>query len=300
MSSSFDTYSLDDDDYSYSAAAPPPPFTSDEVTVDHVSSPDPYGFGSDPNAGYSETTPFESSMPVSNGNGNGYDLGDDAGGIFSSDGPVLPPPADMVEEGAALRQWRRENAIRLEENEKREKELRNKIIEEAIDFKNEFYEKRKLYIDGKRDSNREKEKVYLANQEKFHKEADKQYWKTIGEIIPREVPNIEKRGKKDKDKKPSITVIQGPKPGKPTDLSRMRHLLLKLKHTPPPHMVTPPPAPTKDAKDVKDGTTSKDGENVKNAAAGVEPSAPVKDVASTESNASDQETPAVAVEDPAN
>lgn len=53
----------------------------------------------------------------------------------------------------------RENAIRLEENEKREKELRNKIIEEAIDFKNAFYEKRKLQIDAKRDTNREKEKV---------------------------------------------------------------------------------------------------------------------------------------------
>lgn len=124
--------------------------------------------------------------------------------------------------------------------------------------------------------------MYLANQEKFHKEADKQYWKTIGEIIPREVPNIEKkRGKKDQDKKPSITIIQGPKPGKPTDLSRMRHLLLKLKHTPPPHMVPPPPAPAKDAKDVKDGKTGKDGENVKNSkdiAAGVEPAALVKDV----------------------
>ena len=55
----------------------------------------------------------------------------------------------------------RENAIRLEENEKREKELRNKIIEEAIDFKNAFYEKRKLQIDSKRDSNREKEKVKI-------------------------------------------------------------------------------------------------------------------------------------------
>lgn len=318
MSSSFDTYSVDaddstlpsprpfnDDDFSY-AAAPPPPFSSggfsDDVTVDHVSSPDPYGFGSDPNGGYSETTPFESSVPVVNGNGKGYDLGEDADGIFSSDGPVLPPPGDMVEEGSALRQWRRENAIRLEENEKREKELRNKIIEEAIDFKNEFYEKRKIHIDAKRDSNREKEKMYMANQEKFHKEADKQYWKTIGEIIPREVPNIEKRGKKDKDKKPSITVIQGPKPGKPTDLSRMRHLLLKLKHSPPPHMVPPPPAPAKDAKDGNDGKTGKDGENVKNAkdaAAGVEPAAPVENAASTEANASNQETPAVSVEQPA-
>lgn len=98
------------------------------------------------------------------------------------------------------------------------------------------------------------EQLYLANQEKFHKEADKNYWKAIGEIIPREVPNIEKkRSKKDQENKPSITVVQGPKPGKPTDLSRLRQILLKLKHTPPAHMIPPPPAPAKDAKDGKDG-----------------------------------------------
>ena len=107
--------------------------------------------------------------------------------------------------------------------------------------------------------------MYVTKQETFHKEADKQYWKAIAELIPREVPNIEKRGKKDKDKKPSITVVQGPKPGKPTDLSRLRHILVKLKVTPPAHMVPPPPPPaaTKDGKEVsKDAkVAAKDGKD---------------------------------------
>lgn len=94
--------------------------------------------------------------------------------------------------------------------------------------------------------------LFLANQEKFHAEANKNYWKSIAELIPNEVPTIEnKRGKKDQEKKPSVVVIKGPKPGKPTDLSRMQQILVKLKHNTPAHLKHAPPAlvaPGNDAK----------------------------------------------------
>ncbi|KAK6227823.1 Clathrin light chain - like 1 [Theobroma cacao] len=191
---------------------------------------------------------FES-QPYTNGGGFGQHFS-------GSDGPILPPPSEMEhEEGFALREWRRENAIRLEEKEKREKELLSQIIEEAEQYKVEFYRKREATCESNKANNREREKIFVENQEKFHTEADKHYWKAIAELIPNEVPAIEKRGKKDKEKKPSIVVVQGPKPGKPADLSRMRQILLKLKHNTPPHLKhSPPPAPAP-AKD-QDSKTS--------------------------------------------
>lgn len=73
------------------------------------------------------------------------------------------------------------------------------------------------------------------------------------------MPSLEKRkGKKgQQEKKPSVVALQGPKPGKPTDLSRMRQLLVKLKHDTPAHLKPSPPpiAPaTKDAETVAAST----------------------------------------------
>ncbi|KAK7324722.1 hypothetical protein VNO77_28518 [Canavalia gladiata] len=208
---------------------------------------------------------------------------------FTSDSPILPDPTQMQEEGFPRREWRRKNAIDLEEKEKREKEMQNQIIKEAEDYKEAFYEKRKLNCETNKNNNREREKIYLANQEKFHKEASNHYWKAIAEIIPREVPNIEKRrGRKEaENNKPSVHVIQGPKPGKPTDLARMRQMILKLKQNPPSHTMPLPPKEEKDAKEGKDGKDSKDAKNDKGgktstptaAAAGNKPSTPVKNAA---------------------
>ncbi|RYR21559.1 hypothetical protein Ahy_B03g066873 [Arachis hypogaea] len=191
------------------------------------------------------------------------------------------------QQGFARRQWRRENAIHLGENEKREKELLNQIIKEAEEYIQAFYEKRKVNCETSKATNRGKEKVeeivkfpsaflrniihfvsflmffkeymqiYLANQAKFHKEADKHYWKAIAEMIPSEVANIEKRGRKaEAEKKHQVNPIQGPKPGKPTNLARMHQMILKLQQNP-----LPPKEDNKDGKSMKDGEDAKTGKN---------------------------------------
>ncbi|KVI09923.1 clathrin light chain 2 [Cynara cardunculus var. scolymus] len=177
-------------------------------------------------------------------------LGTEEAQVSDYDGSVLPPLSEMQpEEGFALREWRRQNALRLEEKERIEKELLNQILDEADEYKVNFHSKRKITCDSNIATNRESEKVYLAGRDRFHAEANQSYWKAIADLVPKEVAVIETRGaKKDQDKKPSVVMIQGPKPGKPTDLSRMRQILIKLKHDTPLHLKhSPPPPAAKDA-----------------------------------------------------
>lgn len=198
-------------------------------------SPEGYGYLSDQHPGInSSASPFL--MPDSNGSAHGEGMN---GGIFISNGPILPPPGELhPDEGLFLREWRRQNLILLEEKERTEKELRSQIIIEAEEYKKAYHEKQKLNSETNRSHNREREKLFITNQEKFHADASKQWWKAIAELIPNEVSKIDKRGRKENEKKAStsVVVVQGPKPGKPTDLSRMRQLLVKLKHNTPPHM----------------------------------------------------------------
>ncbi|XP_047332370.1 clathrin light chain 2-like [Impatiens glandulifera] len=168
-------------------------------------------------------------------------------GFASSDGQILPPPSEMNHmECSVLGEWRRQNAVRIEEKERKEKELLSQILTEADGYKVEFYNKRQINYEVNKSTNMEKEKLFIVNQEKFHGEANKNYWNTIAELIPNEMPAaIEKRTKKNEhEKKPAIAVVQGPKPGKPTDLARMRQILLKLKHNTPPHLKYSPQTAT--------------------------------------------------------
>ena len=123
--------------------------------------------------------------------------------------------------------------------------------------------------------------VYLADQENFHKNADKAYWKAVADMVPKELPaSLEPKShqmKEKKEKKSTFVALPGPKPGKPTDMGRMRQVLLKLKHTPPAHMIPPPPPPPKpEVKLTPDGAQAEKGEKTGKTEAAVDvPDVPV-------------------------
>lgn len=83
-------------------------------------------------------------------------------GFGGPEGPIFPPPSEKdAEQGFALREWRRQNAILLEDKERREKESLSQIIKEAEDYKVESYKKREIACENNKITNREKEKVRL-------------------------------------------------------------------------------------------------------------------------------------------
>lgn len=196
------------------------------------------GFGSNGKGfGHSEGFPHSEDF------GYGFPPSGDSGD-FLNGGAVLPPPDEMQsEEGSVLREWKRKNAIRLEEKTRIERERLSQIIDAADSFKEAFNEKRKTHCETTKKNNRDKEKVFLENLENFHATADKHYWKAVAELVPHEIPSMESKFRGKDKKKPAVVVNHGPKPGKATDLSRMRQVLVKLKHNPPAHMKAPPPAP---------------------------------------------------------
>ncbi|GMP23374.1 hypothetical protein CsSME_00001003 [Camellia sinensis var. sinensis] len=149
----FDSFSnfADSESVKDSAIDDSPIFTSQSIP-DTPSPPPIYASG----GGFSPD-PAEFSTFSPEANGKAFD-----GGSVASNGPILPPPAEMEpEEGYALREWRSQNAIRLEEKEKREKELLSQIIAEAEEYKVDFYMRRKVTCETNKTTNREKEKVRM-------------------------------------------------------------------------------------------------------------------------------------------
>nr|AQQ11755.1 clathrin light chain 1c [Chara australis] len=177
------------------------------------------------------------------------DDGDDFGGA-PLDGSGVPPlngvsgtsaPLDLPAESELLYEWRRKRAAELEVKAEQEREKKLEIIEGAASSRSTIATQREKAMEAARQNNREKESVFLSGLEaSMCTNPGGNYWATVAGMIDFDSKPEEKVPAKtaDKavDKKKSAgaasVVVNKPKPGKATDLTRMRQLLLKLKHNP--------------------------------------------------------------------
>lgn len=154
-----------------------------------------------------------------------------------NEGAKLPPPDAMgPEESTILREWKRKKAVELEEKARISREKHEQIIAQAKQEQEAFYKKRTAQVEQAKINNREKEDAYVANLESLNPKEGGNYWEAVVNHINFEAA----AGKKDAKSKAKVdgpvrtsTLLATQKPGKQTDLARMRQILLKLKKSPP-------------------------------------------------------------------
>lgn len=73
----------------------------------------------------------------------------------------------------------RQNAVRLEEKEKKEKESLSQILAEADEYKIEFYKKREITCATNKTTNREKEKVNSQSFKTLNLETLRAFYFTV-------------------------------------------------------------------------------------------------------------------------
>eukprot|EP00475_Leptophrys_vorax_P042508 TRINITY_DN8010_c0_g5_i1.p1 TRINITY_DN8010_c0_g5~~TRINITY_DN8010_c0_g5_i1.p1 ORF type:complete len:231 (-),score=47.79 TRINITY_DN8010_c0_g5_i1:695-1387(-) len=151
-------------------------------------------------------------------------------------GATLPPPSQMAsEESILLREWRRKKAIELEEKAKLSREKHQQVLEDAKAELEAFYKKRDMQVTQAKTNNREKEKAYVDNLLSLNSKQGGNYWESVCAFVNFDVPTKKEKAKaKSGEPVRTSTLLNDAKPGKHTDLARMRQVLLKLKHNPPP------------------------------------------------------------------
>eukprot|EP00270_Netrium_digitus_P014581 TRINITY_DN497_c0_g1_i1.p1 TRINITY_DN497_c0_g1~~TRINITY_DN497_c0_g1_i1.p1 ORF type:complete len:229 (-),score=39.14 TRINITY_DN497_c0_g1_i1:331-975(-) len=205
-----------------------PPPVYDESPQNYGAPQQSYDFGGESADGFGQAGAYNPAQeqPVANGNFDAYD------------GATLPPPSSMgPEESIVLREWRRKRAIELEEKARVSREKHALILESSKGELDSFYAKRQHQVAQGKVNNREKEKIYLENLESLNAKAGGNYWEAVTAFV-----NFETQVKKEKVKAKgepvrTSTLLNDAKPGKHTDLTRMRQVLLKLKHNPPAHLI---------------------------------------------------------------